>query len=260
MKKNCLGIGVSVMVHACIIMLLMAASFTGQERPIKVVEIDFSLTKYPSSSGGYVPKIEKSTTGNKPRILKTEKALGKSVERGQSVKQNPANIPAKEQAELPPVAAVVTVSDNHGETVIHGTPATYTNYSGSGTSLHSRGGYAGGTEGVGAGGGGRGTGKSNGNGEFILEEGNDYNHIRDAIMKNIEYPEWARRMGFEGKTLLSFIVLENGTISRIKVVKSSGYMLLDDSAKEGVARTVISKKVPYRVIVHLPVIYKLRVS
>jgi len=252
MKKNCSGTGISVVVHACIVILLMAVSFTGQERQVKVVEIDFSLTKYPSSSGGYAPKIEKSTIGNKPRTFKAEKVAGKPAEQ-----DNLANIPVKEQAEPPPVAAVVTASDNQGETVIHGTPATYTNYSGSGTSLHSRAGYAGGTEGVG-GGGGRGTG--NGNGEFILEEGNDYNHIRDAIMKNIEYPEQARKMGFEGKTLLSFIVLENGTISRIKIVKTSGYLLLDESAKEGVARTVISKKVPYRVIVQLPVIYKLRVS
>ncbi len=252
MKKNCLGIGISVIFHACIVTLLMAASYTGQERQVKVVEIDFSLTKYSSSSGGYAQKNDKSTIVNKPRILKTEKAPGKQAER-----DNLANIPVKEQTEPSPVATVVTASDNQGETVIHGTPATYTNYSGSGASLHSRGGYAGGAEGVDSGGG---RGAGSGSGEFILEEGNDYNHIRDAIMKNIEYPEWARKMGFEGKTLLSFIVLENGTISRIKVVKSSGYRLLDDSAKEGVARTVISKKVPYRVVVHLPVIYKLRVS
>ncbi|MBU4143280.1 energy transducer TonB, partial [Patescibacteria group bacterium] len=105
--------------------------------------------------------------------------------------------------------------------------------------------------------GGRNIGKG---GETMLEEGKDYNYIRHAVMKNIGYPERARRMGFEGKTLLSFMVLENGTTSQIKVEKSSGYRLLDDSAIEGVARTVISQKVSYRVVVRLPITYRLQVS
>lgn len=94
----------------------------------------------------------------------------------------------------------------------------------------------------------------------MLEEGKDYNYIRHAVMKNIGYPERARKMGFEGKTLLSFMVLENGTTSQIKVEKSSGYRLLDDNAIEGVARTVISQKVFYRVVVRLPITYRLQVS
>jgi len=196
------------------------------------------------------------------------------VEPDRPVKQNPETIPAevqiepspvptivtasdpaKEQVEPSPVPTIVTASDAQGEMVVHGTPATYAGSSGSGNSLLGHGRSAGESEG--AEGGGRDIGKS---GEIMLEEGKDYNYIRHAVMKNIGYPERARRMGFEGKTLLSFMVLENGTTSQIKVEKSSGYRLLDDSAIEGVARTVISQKVSYRIVVRLPITYRLQVS
>lgn len=298
MRENYLGTAISILVHSCVILLLAAASFAVQDRPVKVVEIDFSLMK--DSAKGFPPKVEKEIIEKKPQILKAEKGSKRIVEPYRPVKQNPETVPAKEQVEPPPVptiatssapdlakkhvapspvptvvtvsdaqsemvvhgipatyagSSVVTASDAQGEMVVHGTPATYAGSSGLGRSLQARGGSAGGTEG--AEGGGRDTGKG---GEIMLEEGKDYNYIRHAVMKNIGYPERARRMGFEGKTLLSFMVLENGTTSQIKVEKSSGYRLLDDSAIEGVARTVISQKASYRVVVRLPITYTLQVS
>lgn len=77
-------------------------------------------------------------------------------------------------------------------------------------------------------------------------------------MKNIKYPERARRMGAEGTVLLSFIVLESGVTREVKVIDGSGFRLLDESAKEGVEKTVIQKKVPYRVMVTLPITYRLQ--
>lgn len=298
MRENYLGTAISILVHSCVILLLAAASFAVQDRPVKVLEIDFSLMK--DSAKGFPPKVEKEIIKKKPRILKAEKGSKRIVETDRPFKQNPENVPAKEPAEPPPVPAIatasspdltkeqielspvptvvtasdaqgemvvhgtpatyarssgVTVSDAQGEKVTHGTQATYAGSSGSGRSLQGHGGSAGGTEG--AEGGGRDIGKG---GETMLEEGKDYNYIRHAVMKNIGYPERARRMGFEGKTLLSFIVLENGTTSQIKVEKSSGYRLLDDSAKEGIARTVIPRKVSYRVVVRIPITFTLRVS
>jgi len=79
-------------------------------------------------------------------------------------------------------------------------------------------------------------------------------------MKNIRYPDEAMRLGIEGKVLLSFIVLENGRTGSIEVIGSSGYRLLDQSAKEAVALTRIGRKVPYRVVVRLPITYRLQGS
>lgn len=274
MRETYLGTAISILVHSCVILLLAAASFAVQDRPVKVVEIDFSLVMDPAK--GSPPKVGKEIIEKKPRILKGETMPKRIVEPYRFIKQNPETVPAKvqveplpvstiatasspdlmkEQVEPSPVPTVVTASDAQGEMVVHGTPATYAGSSGSGRSLQGHGGSAGGTEG--AEDGGRDISKG---GEIMLEEGKDYNYIRHAVMKNIGYPERARRMGFEGKTLLSFMVLENGTTSQIKVEKSSGYRLLDDSAIEGVARTVISQKVTYRVVVRLPITYRLQVS
>jgi len=122
----------------------------------------------------------------------------------------------------------------------------------SASSLQDSGGLTGGTKGGGQGG---------TQGEEGWAEGSEnYNYIRDEIMKNIKYPDKARRLGIEGRVLLSFIVLENGTMSNINVINSSDYRLLDESAKEAVAGTRVTKKLPYRVIVRLPITYKLQGS
>lgn len=261
MKNKYSGIVISVVVHVCIILPLMAASFFEQVNLVKVVEIDFSLAVN-SSSEGLVSKAEKSVIHKKPGKLKPGRASGRLTAFDEPAKQNSANIPAKEKNESTSVPTIVAALDNQGEIGIRGTPATYADSSGTESFLSDQGGSAGGGGGTGgSSGSGRGMGSvAGGGGDGALEEGKDYNYIRDAVMKNIEYPEYARRMGVEGKTLLSFIVLENGTTSQIKIVKSSGSRFLDDSAKEGVARTVISKKVPYRIVVRLPIAYKLRVS
>jgi protein TonB len=92
-----------------------------------------------------------------------------------------------------------------------------------------------------------------------LEGGSNYYYIRDMVRRNIVYPEKARRMGIEGKVLLSFIVLENGATGEIKVISGSGHRILDQSAKEGVEKTVIHRKVAHHVVsVTLPIVYKLQ--
>ncbi len=110
-------------------------------------------------------------------------------------------------------------------------------------------------------GGARGGGQGGMQGEEGLAEGSEnYSYIRDEIMKNVKYPDKARKLGLEGRVLLSFIVLENGTMSDIKVMKSSDYRVLDESAKEAVSRSRVTKKLPCRVIVHLPITYRLQGS
>ena len=73
----------------------------------------------------------------------------------------------------------------------------------------------------------------------------DLSYVRGAVHGNIRYPEKARRRGIEGRVELSFVILENGTTSDIKVVGTSTHWLLEESAKEAVARTRIRKAVPF---------------
>lgn len=85
-----------------------------------------------------------------------------------------------------------------------------------------------------------------------------FSFIRDRIMQNIVYPERARRMGWEGRVTLSFTVHENGSIDDVRVVSSSGFPVLDENARDSVARTNFKRKVPVRLVVVLPVEYKLK--
>jgi TonB family protein len=260
MKENRLGILFSVTVHACVIPLLVAASFSAPRGPIKVVEVDFSLLKeevreYPAR------EARKEGTQRRPRIRggSTPKRMV-GLERPDQVNQGA--VPPKEHADPPPAPTIVTASDAQGETVVPGLAASYADSSMSDDSHRTYGSGAGTTHGSGQGGGpggqGGGQGSGHGTGEGLTEGSRDYTYIRDAVMRNVRYPEEALRSGIEGKVLLSFIVLENGATSKIQVVSTSGSRLLDQSAREAVALTRIGRKVPYRVVVHLPVVYKLQ--
>ena len=48
------------------------------------------------------------------------------------------------------------------------------------------------------------------------------------------YPEIARRRGYEGSVLLAAEILPTGRVGNIKIKKSSGYAILDQSAVESV--------------------------
>ncbi len=55
---------------------------------------------------------------------------------------------------------------------------------------------------------------------------------KPVVKKSVspEYPESARESGFEGRVVLSGIVETNGTVSNIKVLKSSQHQAIDDAA------------------------------
>ncbi len=84
-----------------------------------------------------------------------------------------------------------------------------------------------------------------------------FSFIRETIMQGIAYPERARRMGWEGRVMLSFVVRENGSTDDVKVVTSSGFSILDENARDTIAKTSFKKKVQVRLHVVLPVEYRL---
>lgn len=82
--------------------------------------------------------------------------------------------------------------------------------------------------------------------------------ISQIIQKNISYPPIARRMGWEGRVVLSIRLYTDGTVKEIKVLESSGYEVLDRNAVDTVRRVSgLFPKPPVEVIVRLPVNYKL---
>jgi len=82
-------------------------------------------------------------------------------------------------------------------------------------------------------------------------------YIKKIIEKNITYPAMARRMGWQGKVVVSFIVCRNGSIENLEVVESSGFAQLDKNALETVRRVEPFPNPPVRVKLVLPVNYKI---
>lgn len=71
---------------------------------------------------------------------------------------------------------------------------------------------------------------------------------KDAIRQRIEsyrrYPRSARKHKIEGITVLTFMISEKGTVSSIKVVRSSGYKVLDTEAVATVKRASPFPSIP----------------
>ncbi|MBM4136293.1 MAG: energy transducer TonB [Nitrospira sp.] len=82
-------------------------------------------------------------------------------------------------------------------------------------------------------------------------------YIRDLIMKNIFYPYEARRMGWEGKVTVSFVVGKNGYVDSIKIINSSGFEVLDKSVVETIKMVCPFPKPPVEALIVLPIVYKL---
>ncbi len=82
--------------------------------------------------------------------------------------------------------------------------------------------------------------------------------ISQIIQKNISYPPIARRMGWEGRVVLSIKLCTDGTVKEIRVLESSGYEVLDRNAVDTVRRVAgLFPKPPVEVVVKVPVNYKL---
>jgi len=49
---------------------------------------------------------------------------------------------------------------------------------------------------------------------------------RDLILKKLTVPAVARKMGWSGKVTVSFIICDDGNVEGVKVVESSGFVIL----------------------------------
>lgn len=112
----------------------------------------------------------------------------------------------------------------------------------------------------GAGAGGEGAGATGGNrdgttGADAYPEG--FGRIRDAIQSAIAYPAAARRMGWEGKVLVSFRLLPDGSVRDVRVVRGSGHPVLDRGAVDAVRNASPFPRPPSGAEIVTPVVYRL---
>jgi TonB family C-terminal domain len=82
--------------------------------------------------------------------------------------------------------------------------------------------------------------------------------ISNIVQRHINYPPIARRMGWEGRVLIGFVLEPNGDIRDLKVLKSSGYEVLDKEALDAIKRSYRDfPKPPVGVVVKLPINFRL---
>lgn len=58
----------------------------------------------------------------------------------------------------------------------------------------------------------------------------DLSALREHLQRSIVYPAIARRMGWEGRVVVSFTVCADGTVRNVRLVESSGKPVLDRNA------------------------------
>ncbi len=71
------------------------------------------------------------------------------------------------------------------------------------------------------------------------------------------YPEEAKRLGLKGKVVVRVTINKNGTVDRasLRVVESSGYKILDESAPRIILELSPFRKPPRKITINLPVYF-----
>lgn len=82
--------------------------------------------------------------------------------------------------------------------------------------------------------------------------------ISNIVQRRINYPPIARRMGWEGRVLIGFVLEPNGDLRDLKVLKSCGYEVLDKEALDAIRRSYKDfPKPPISVVIKLPINFRL---
>ncbi len=84
-----------------------------------------------------------------------------------------------------------------------------------------------------------------------------FSYIKDIIQKNIVYPSRARRMGWTGRVVVSFIINESGRTSNERIVESSGFDVLDGNVIDTVRAVSPFPRPPAKAELRVPIVYRL---
>lgn len=82
-------------------------------------------------------------------------------------------------------------------------------------------------------------------------------YIKDSVQGKITYPRIARKMGWQGRVLISFTICRDGSVKDIRIVESSGFKALDNNAVKVIQKVAPFPRPPVSAELTIPVIYKL---
>jgi len=85
----------------------------------------------------------------------------------------------------------------------------------------------------------------------------NFSYIRDMIQKRISYPALAKRMGWEGKVTVFFMIVSDGRVKDVEVKESSGRDVFDKSAIETIRTASPFPEPPSEAQIIIPILYQL---
>jgi|LQYC01.1.fsa_nt_gi TonB family C-terminal domain len=246
MNRQACGFFISLIIHTVVIVLAVVIGTTSASMNTKPVVIDLSILESIINSPGpealaapKVPEPETPKTIEKPKRVQKIRQLEKKVDTEPS--EPKIVTPVEDEGPVPIASTEVPKTQPLTETL----PGTG-DQSARGTGLG---------EGGGLGGSGMGGVSADALRKRYLSE--HFAYIKELIQQHIRYPEMARRRGWQGKVVVDFIIRENGNATDIKIVKSSGYEVLDNNVIKTVKKVTPFPKPPVEAKVIVPITYRL---
>lgn len=92
-------------------------------------------------------------------------------------------------------------------------------------------------------------------GEYVKR---NYRYIQRRIRDRLVYPAPARKAGIQGTANVSFTIHEDGRVSAVTVLKSSGHSILDEAAMETIYAASPFPKPPAPARIAIPIAFRLR--
>ncbi|OPY66524.1 MAG: Gram-negative bacterial tonB protein [Syntrophorhabdus sp. PtaU1.Bin050] len=224
------------------VVVFLSGELPGGSEGSGLKELGFQLKK--GDPEGKSRKVKAVSRSRPDKSVSIAKATSKNIE-------TPTDVPDTGVADNQTAAS--SVSD--------GSPMG-TGGEGGGSGGPGGGGFGSGPGGQGGSGGGTGKGHGTGSGDTMgtlrmqyLRE--HFSYIRDLIQKHIKYPQIAKKMGWKGKVVVSFVIRENGGVEKSKILASSGYEVLDRQVLTVIREVQPFPKPPVKAELIIPIMYKL---
>jgi periplasmic protein TonB len=243
----------SLLIHGLFIGAVIGLGLFFKSPPETVV-INFDLESAPTQITES-PPAQKTVASKKQPNLRKEASL-KKVPAVQKESPSAKESLPEPQPQLTPFPSEQAVPIFSSPAKPQGVAENPTGPSGAGGGGALSSGYSGGS----ASGNPRGSGQGAGGVEFKAQNRylrEHFAYIRDKILRNIRYPAMARRLGWQGRVLLSFTITLDGSLKETKVMQGSGFEVLDKNALETVRDTAPFPKPPVEARLVIPIIYRL---
>ncbi len=254
MKTQAKAFNLSLTIHAFIFLMITAAD-TYMTSPKPPMVIDFTIDSAPGRPDlkSPEPEIKKPKPAAVKRQLAAKEPVKetikeKPVEPVQEIKQalaqeSPVSLPVKEEEKQEVIKKTERVSDKPLPALQASTPKVHSNTAPDPLNADANGVPSG-----------RGTSQEGEKARYLKE---NFAYIRDIIQRKTAYPLIARKMGWEGKVTVSFIVSSDGRVRDVKIKEGSGFEILDKNALTAVFDASPFPKPPIEAQFIVPIKYTL---